>query len=234
MKQIAKLFVMLFSVLLVGCSSDELDLGAPQKPQHFAYRAPRTRAKQLYQLKNYRIFGAFGINTRGKERIISYNWYIGGTNVYTLKLTTPGDFYQAVLRDFHGKITYWRDPVHFVRVRSLKDFMQAELGWYIPLNEFYYWLRSVPAPANLSKTRAVMQYDTFGHVTMLEQDGWQLQFKRFIQYGRYDLPTMINVVSPHGDKVRIAIKDWLLYLNNSARPSKESISEQNKQLLQSV
>jgi hypothetical protein len=69
---------------------------------------------------------------------------------------------------------------------------------------------------------------------MLEQDGWSLTYKRYVQYGEYDLPTMINVVSPYGDKVRIAIKDWLLHSSGGLQSSRESISAQNKQLLKSL
>ena len=225
MKPITKILILFSTLLLVGCAN-ELDLGAPAKPQHFVVEKPAVRAQALYALDSYRAMGAFSVKAKGKERIISFNWYHRGTKTYTLKLSTAGDFYQAVLKNYYGQITYWKDPAHFTRVRSLRNFMMAEMGWYIPLNDFFYWMRGVPLPG----THPTTKYDGFGHLIDLKQAGWSIHYARYINYGDIDLPTMMNVVSPHGDKIRVAVKQWLLY-TMAHHKSKDAISKQNKQLL---
>jgi outer membrane lipoprotein LolB len=228
MKRTLKALIIFSPLLLTGCGN-ELDLGAPP-PQHFVNESPAARAQQLNTLTAFRAQGAFSVQAKGKERIINYNWYHGAKNTYTLKLSTPGDFYQAVLRNFYGKLTFWRDPTQVTQIRSLQNFMMSELGWYIPLNSFYYWMRGLPAPGG----KAVTQYDEYGHLTSLQQNGWDLQYHRYVKFGEYDLPTKIDVQSSHGDKVRIAVKDWLLYQTHGAKAPRESISEQNQKLLKSL
>ena len=225
MRPITKILIMLSMLLLVGCSN-ELDLGAPAKPQQFVIEAPALRANALYALRNYQAVGAFSARVKGTQRIINFNWYYRGIKAYTLKLSTAGDFYQAVLKNYYGNITYWKDPTHFTRVKSLPDFMMAEMGWYIPLNNFFYWMRGVPLPAS----HPTAKYDGFGHLIELKQAGWTIHYSRYINYGDIDLPTMMNVMSPHGDAIRVAVKQWLLYGTINDR-SKDAISKQNKQLL---
>ncbi len=233
MRSISRLVVFLSFLFLAGCAN-ELELGAPQKPQHFVYQAPRQRAKMLYRLSTFAVLGAFGVKVEGSERIITYNWSHEGANLYTLKLATPGDFYQVALRDFHNNITYWRDPTHFTQIHSLKSFMRAQMGWYIPLNNFYYWMRGIAAPSRSAEDKPVMRYDQFGHVTVLKQSGWVLHYQRYIRYGQYDLPTLINVMSPRLDVIRIAIKQWLLASTTHQTYSHTSLSKQNQQLLRSL
>lgn len=225
MKPITKILILLSTLLLVGCSN-ELDLGAPAKPQHFVVEAPAVRAKALYALQSYRAMGAFSVKVKGSQRIVNFNWYHRGTKTYSLKLSTAGDFFEAVLKNYHGQITYWKDPAHFVRVRSLRNFMLAEMGWYIPLNDFFYWMRGVPLPG----THPTVKYDGFGHLLELTQAGWTIHYARYINYGDYDLPTMLRVTSPQGDQLRVAVKQWVLY-NNITQNTKEAISKRNQQLL---
>lgn len=225
MRQMVQAGVIALSFLLAGCGN-EVDLGAPP-PQHFVKQSPVVRAKQLATLNEYLVFGAFSVRIKNDTHIISYNWYHAGANTYTLKLSTPGDFYQAVLQDAGGRLSYWRDPTHVIRIRSLRQFMLAEMGWYIPLNRFYYWMRGMAAPGS---SNAVTGYDAYGHLSTLQQNGWRLTYSRYINYGRYDLPTMIDVLSPRGDKVRIAVKQWTLY--SGSRTS--GLSKDDQQLLQSV
>jgi len=232
MKKLLHVFIIFFCGLLVGCGN-ELDLGAPP-PQHFIKKSPAVRAQQLYGLNRYNVLGAFSVTVKNKARIINYSWYHSAKNSYTLKLSTPGDFYQAVLRNDSGNITYQRDSDRSVRISSLRGFMMTEFGWYIPLNNFYYWMRGVPIPFNLSRAQPVTQYDRYGHLLSLRQSGWQLTYQRYIQYGQYDLPTLITIVSPRGETVRVAIKEWRLYQGVSAQNTQGVLSGQDEQLLRSL
>ncbi len=230
MKRISKLFL-LSVVLLSGCHNP-MYLGPPARPQHFTSELPAVRAAQLYQLTAYRTSGVFDTIIDGSRRIIGFDWYFSAPNNFTLMLEAPGNMPQAILQDAYGKVTYGRGEGNTIAVDSLHNFMLSQIGWYIPLDRFYYWLRGVPLPANVSAKTFVAQYDRYGHLTALKQGQWILWYSRYIQYGVYDLPTMIDVKDPAGNMTHLVVKDWQPYAGPAR--SSSSISKKDKQLLRSV
>ncbi len=225
-------FVIVLSVFLVaGCQGGNrrpLSLG-PAPHQKFTKEAPATRQKNLLGLRHWRMYGALSVNVRGKTRILSFNWYQKGPQVFHIKLNTSAGFYQVSLQNYYGKLTFWRTPTRFIRTESFRNMMLSELGWYLPMRRLFYWMRGVPLPKKMSKGKVITKYDQYGHLTVLGQNGFVIQYSHFMHFGGYDLPTKINIFGRHTE-VRLAIMDWVLYFNDQLM----DIPKTNEVLLKSL
>lgn len=228
LKPITLILLIFTALLLVGCTNP-LELGPPSSPQHYIIETPDQRAADLNALRRFEAVGAFSVRLRGSQRIISFDSYYRSRNNYALQLSTAGDLYRVVLKNTNGQITYSKDASHYARVGSLHQFMNTEMGWYIPLDDFYYWLRGMALPGS----NPVAKYDGFGHLIKLVQDGWTIEYGRYINYGNVDLPTMMSIQSPQGDRIRVAVKQWVLF-DMPKITSQDELSRQNRELLDAV
>ncbi len=230
MRLLIKLSVIFLSLVgLAGC--DSFDLGSAPK-QNFVKELPAKRQRELRQVKKFRAVGAFKVlPEKGSNKMLNFDWYSQGNNFFTLRLMSPGAFYTTTLRNFHGSYTFWHGPTRFVRVRgkSFHNLMLSDLGWYLPLNNFYYWLRTIPAPQAKNKPKIVTKYDKYGHLITLGQDGWVISYSRFMKKGFDDMPTKITIWG-RGVKVEVAVKTWIFYFDQELM----DIQKTNKVLVDTV
>lgn len=85
--------------------------------------------------------------------------------------------------------------------------LQARLGAPLPIAQLRYWLRALPAPG---AHRWLAD-------TVLQQDGWQIEYNEFAQHGALRLPVRLNATqrTPEGElRIRVVIELWRL----DARP----------------
>jgi outer membrane lipoprotein LolB len=78
-------------------------------------------------------------------------------------------------------------------------------GLALPISGLRYWIRGVPDPA--APARIVRNAD--GRITLLEQNGWQINYPNWIQQQGVDLPKRIQA-QQDSLKVKIAISTWTL------------------------
>lgn len=79
------------------------------------------------------------------------------------------------------------------------------VGWHFPLRGMRYWALGLPVPGK----PAAPVLDARGRLSELQQDGWQLRYQEYRQYGAAELPRRIRLEK--GDlTIRIVIDDWKL------------------------
>lgn len=84
--------------------------------------------------------------------------------------------------------------------------MQEVIGWQVPVSNLQFWLRGLPA---LKPTPSQITRDDTGHLTSLQQQGWQVAYTDYQHFNGWWLPT--RVTAQRGDlKIRVVIKQWLL------------------------
>ena len=95
-------------------------------------------------------------------------------------------------------------PQHDLKADSAEKLMHSQLGWSLPVNNLYWWVRGLPSPD--SKYHLQLNDSSLAH--RLEQDGWQLEF---IRYQTLDngtrLPERIQLQGPHLS-LTLLVKQW--------------------------
>jgi YD repeat-containing protein len=57
---------------------------------------------------------------------------------------------------------------------------------------------------------ATTQYDAFGNLIGVNQQGWEVTFDRSERVDRVDLPQILHIKSKH-QQIKLVIKDWNLH-----------------------
>lgn len=82
--------------------------------------------------------------------------------------------------------------------------LQQRLGWSVPIEHVYYWVRGLPAAVPVDR-----QTSSDGQLSVLEQAGWRIEYLRYQQFANFSLPSKLRL--QHEDlKVTLIIKEWQL------------------------
>jgi outer membrane lipoprotein LolB len=105
-----------------------------------------------------------------------------------------------------------RDGVELVRgngpsrrAPSAEVLTREALGWDLPLAGLEYWILGRPAPGN--GTERIERDPASGRLTRLVQDGWIIEYRRFLDTERGALPALVNL--EYGSlQIRLAVDRW--------------------------
>ena len=78
------------------------------------------------------------------------------------------------------------DSRHY-QARDAENLTQKILGWRLPLHGLRYWAQGMAAPNAPSKA----QRDSAGHLTQLNQDGWDIEYRAYKEVSGKMLPGKI-------------------------------------------
>ncbi len=81
--------------------------------------------------------------------------------------------------------------------------VQRSTGWDLPLASLPYWMRGIPDPGQDSGSLEIEDE----LLRSLRQDGWQVRFSSYGEFGAHTLPTRLEV-SRNDTRVRLMIRDW--------------------------
>jgi len=89
---------------------------------------------------------------------------------------------------------------------SAEQLMQEQLGWSVPVRHFSYWAKGVPSP-EIGIT--AIEYDAGGNVSLLVQDGWEVELTRYQAIGGWQLPGKMNAKT-RDIALLLVVKEWQL------------------------
>ncbi|MFI4954645.1 MAG: lipoprotein insertase outer membrane protein LolB [Gammaproteobacteria bacterium] len=84
-------------------------------------------------------------------------------------------------------------------------------GWYLPVDNLYYWVRGIPAPTTITSLKLNNQ----GQLAELQQAGWTVIYSEYAVFQGLWLPTRITLKYP-GDAfqppltVKWLSKEWVI------------------------
>lgn len=87
------------------------------------------------------------------------------------------------------------------RSSSAEALLREALGWQVPVGALRDWVRGLPGDAPV----AARDYDEAGRPKRFEQDGWQVEYRGWLDDGRW--PTRIRATQPPYS-LRLSIQDW--------------------------
>ena len=117
-----------------------------------------------------------------------------------------GSSVAMLVRDEDGvELMTGRDPPR--RAATAEELTRAALGWDLPLAGLEHWILGRPAP---DPDPARIERDAgSGRLTRLIQDGWSIEFRRYLDTEWGALPALVYL--EYGSlQIRLAVDRWEL------------------------
>lgn len=194
----------LISLLLSGCAYFRQPSVGRAAPAINKTLSSTARHDQLYSLRNWQVSGAISIRFQGKTEIGSFSWTQRGRR---FDFRTFGPLHMAGIRieGRPGQVRLWKNASESITDRSPEALMRRQLGWSLPLTNLQYWGRGIMAPGISASKRT----DKYGHLTLLNQQGWRIHYHKYQGVKGMDLPRTMKL-DRRDVHVKIVFKQWRL------------------------
>ncbi len=173
-------------VLLSGCAS-HTGVSLLQRPEHpdapFAFN------------------GRVAIKHDGERSSAGLRWVHTGSADEILLLAPLGQSVARIHSDLQGVTLDASGKRYFAH--SAETLTQQVLGWELPLSGLRYWVTALPA----SESKFNIQRDVNGQITVLHQDGWEINYSRYTGAAADSLPTRF-VLRREKLEILILIDEW--------------------------
>jgi outer membrane lipoprotein LolB len=84
-----------------------------------------------------------------------------------------------------------------------EQWLSENMGWTLPISGLRYWALGLPSP----QSEAAIELNIKGEVTMMDQDGWHLEYSEYQTVGDYDLPRKFEA-SNTANKLKVVVDTW--------------------------
>jgi outer membrane lipoprotein LolB len=187
---------------LTGCVSLSLPTKASQA-SHFQVISPQKRQAQLRLIKTWTIRGAVSYQQNGQTQLANYYWQQIGDD-YQISLNSSLNLYHVELDGNAKQVTLIENHKTTVAKRP-EELLSQRLSAHLPIRAISYWIRGLAAPG-VAKT----QYDAFGHLIGVNQQGWDVSFDQYESIDNVDLPQILRIQSRQ-QHIKLVIKDWNIH-----------------------
>ncbi|NOX42556.1 MAG: outer membrane lipoprotein LolB [Gammaproteobacteria bacterium] len=185
---------------VTGCSI----LSSFPAPSAESLRAWQARKSDLIQLQTWQFVGRVIVNTEDDSwsGIIYWDQHL---DAYQIDFKTPlgqsmlqlqGDEDSAVLKLANEKE---------YRADDAETLIYNKLGWGLPVKTLVSWVTGMPSPAEDYE----FMLDEQGRLIKLKQSDWDIQFKRYAQTDKLELPRIIFMESD-ALNIRLVIDKWVM------------------------
>lgn len=197
-RQTRPFLIAMILLFLNGCVS----LSLPQNNTSFEAQTPRQRASQLARIQHWHISGALSLRTPQKTSLANFTWSQQGLSRFNLHISSSLNLYVLIIHGQPGLVTIDDGKRHRLSGPSASALIKKMIGYPLPINNLYYWIRGLSAPGTTKAT-----HDRFGHLQRLQQQSWKIRFSHYTRINGVDLPRMLDLSSTHYI-IRIVIKQW--------------------------
>lgn len=201
LKLIRFITILFASSLLSACASFVTPAGRSANNETMSWQARKT---QLNRIHAWRISGAVAIKTKQQAFTASLNWRQRNYANFKIYLFGPLGMGAVTLFGAPSNVVLHANNQKYT-AQSASQLLQQQLGWQLPVNNLYYWVRGLPAPGSVNRIR----YDRFHHITYLNQRGWRIHYLQYTGVGRYDLPSKIYLQNRYMSG-RLIISRWTI------------------------
>lgn len=196
-----RLMLVMVLVLLSGCVSMR---AATQAPNNTKQTAQQTE-QRLSQINHWQLRGAIAVKTPKKAFTASISWQQKLGKRYLINIMGPLSVGATRLSGRPGLVVLQQANAKPIQASSPEQLLQQNAGWSLPVSNLYYWIRGLPAPGAVQ----AKQFDRYGHLKTLQQQGWSIQYLRYTGVGRYDLPSKLEM-RRQGVFVKLIVSSWQL------------------------
>ncbi|HEY2566203.1 MAG TPA: lipoprotein insertase outer membrane protein LolB [Candidatus Aquirickettsiella sp.] len=198
-----KISVIILAVFLSSCASFTQTPTALPKPKIVNHYLPwEQRKAQLNAIQNFRVNGNLAIHeATGHGVNASFSWEQNYPN-YQLNFFGPLGTQSAVLTSNPKQVSLTTHQQTY-HAQNPEKLLRDQLGLNLPVSQFYYWLRGLPAP----QSRYTINLDAYNHIMQLRQSGWRVVYQHFTNIGKIDMPDRIQLSNCQW-QVRIRLTHW--------------------------
>lgn len=188
-------------LLLSACASV-----TPPPPAPVGSTAALRNAHQraVTAVPDWRLLGRFALQAEGEGYHGRLDWRQHGT---LLELSVSGPFSTGgvALRgdDIGGGIELVDAEGRVTHADNADTLLQQATGLRIPVAGLRYWVRGLPSPSPL----VAPNYDEFGRITAMRQDGWDIDYRAYIDADGLSLPRKV-FLQRDDLKLRLVVERW--------------------------
>lgn len=154
------------------------------------------------QLTSWKISGAMAAKSAKKSWTASFHWSQQGPSQYQIRLIGPLGGGSALITSQNGMTSYRDGPKVYSSTNASK-LLQEKTGIALPVGNLYYWVRGLPAKGPITSSKQ----DAQGHLSLLVQSGYTIEYLNYQQIDGMDLPQKIKLHG-HNVSIKVAIKQW--------------------------
>lgn len=187
-------------VLLAGCASR-----TPKTPMGLSTPSPeaRLRLDQIKDMKDFYASGKTAFSDGKKGGTASIEWQQLGHNYSVILIGALGSGTLAIQGNGH-QVTLTTSEGQRYTANTPEALIEQHLGWVMPISSLQYWLKGIDAPGP-APSRA--EWDDQNRLTLLEQQGWTIQYISYTQVAGLELPAKLQL-DRAPIRLRFIFKQW--------------------------
>lgn len=144
--------------------------------------------KQLAKIQSFQLQGRLAVNADGKGYSGSMRWQ-HQTSADTIDVFTPLGSKIAHIEKTDAQVTLTNAKGERVSAQDAESLTEKTLGWRLPLKGLSDWALGRPTEAPITQ----QQWDASGKLTLLEQQGWKIEFQEYQDQMGAPLPQKITL-----------------------------------------
>lgn len=190
-------------LLLSGCASLR---PAPESSLPIPVGKPadlnQAHLQGLAQINQFFLHARIGIQANGKGSSGSTRWRHDPDGNDIAMLSPMGGTVAKIITNVDG-VTLTTNEGKVLQASNAETLTEQYLGWRLPLNGLPDWALGRPTKRLFEE----MQWDSIGRVTLLKQDGWEIEYLEYMEAAGYRLPRKINLRSSKLT-IKLVIERW--------------------------
>lgn len=198
-KHIQRIALVMTFIGLAGCASLPHEKpSAPEKPPI----SSDNRIGVLSNIQTWDLKGLIAIRNSRDAWSATWQWHQDKRN-YTIGLQGPVGSNSVQLTGTPGSVLLETGDGKKFTSTSPESLLEKQLGWRLPVSSLYYWIRGLPVP-NVPAQKAL---DAKGRLSVLAQQGWRIEYSRYLSVNGVDLPGKMTLNNATLN-VKLVIKQW--------------------------
>ncbi len=192
------LLIVILVLLVAGCAEMRSPIsGAPD------YSAWDVRQQALNRLQTWDLTARLAIKTEKEGWNANMHWN-QRPDAWQMRVSGPFNQGTFQLQGNAEKVLLQTPDNKMFRANTPEALMQYHLGWSVPIDGLKYWVRGVPEP-DVNVDNLVI--DGSGHMTELQQAGWNITISRYGNSENMELPTKLEMKNDRF-QLRLVVQEW--------------------------
>jgi outer membrane lipoprotein LolB len=199
MRMFNRINIILLSTLMIlnGCQ-----LTPPADTTPTIAHSWEEQQHNLSPLIYWNIAGKLGIKTKDESHSTLINWQ-QQKDRYAIAITSPLGTSVAHIDSNGRTVTLTLSEDEIYKANSLDDLLWNQLGWWLPADHLFYWIRGLPAPTVIDHQQLNEQHQ----LVQLKQSGWKIDYLDYMTADGFSLPKKIVLENPEL-KLTLFISEW--------------------------
>ncbi len=157
----------------------------------------------LSNLTHWKLSGRFGAKNISDSWSGNINW-LQQQNRYQINISGPLSTGSVEISGDEYSSELYVSEEESYGASNAEELLESHTGLRLPMSNLRYWLIGLPSPTSLLES---IEFDEFGRLKKVAQQGWAVTFKRYSYVNDVELPNKIFLVN-HEFDVRLVIQSW--------------------------